>query len=139
MAEFHKQWNQCNKGPVVSSFAYLESEEMFGCGAGYHHLYIDAVGNVCPCDLTPLAFGNVLTRPLGEIWAEMGKWFGLPRCGCLMKELSRKWPEGAGKLPLGKEVSAALCGKCPRGEKLPGMYQRLFKDQAKAGRPGKPG
>jgi radical SAM protein with 4Fe4S-binding SPASM domain len=31
---------------------------MFGCGAGFHHLFIDALGNVCPCDLTPLKLGN---------------------------------------------------------------------------------
>jgi len=131
MAEFHKQWNQCNKGPVVSSFAYLESEEMFGCGAGYHHLYIDAVGNVCPCDLTPLAFGNVLTRPLGEIWAEMGKWFGLPRCGCLMKELSRKWPEGPEKLPLGKEVSARCAGNARGGRNCRGCISGFSRTKQK--------
>ena len=129
IAEFHKQWNRTGTGPAIASFAHLESDAMFGCGAGFHHLFIDALGNVCPCDLTPLKLGNVLERPLTEIWIKMAQWFDLPRCGCLMKRLcseSGVWGKGT-EFPLPQELSEDLCRRLQRGEKLPQVFANLFK------------
>jgi len=132
VADFHKRWNRRGRGPAVASFSYLESEEMFGCGAGFHHLFIDALGNVCPCDLTPLSFGNVMEEPLSEIWARMGDWFDLPRVGCFVKEICSQL--GSSKdvleLPLAKAESAEMCRANKRGDKLPRVYQNLFRGRA---------
>ncbi len=48
---------------------------MFGCGAGYHHFYADAIGNVCRCDLISLSFGNVLEKPLAKISPDIEQYF----------------------------------------------------------------
>ena len=120
-----------SKGSAIASFAHLESDEMFGCGAGFHHLFIDAVGNVCPCDLTPLALGNVLQQPLDEIWTHMSQWFDLPRCGCLMKHLcteTNAFNEGP-ELPLDQKQSEELCSCLSRDEKLPQVFANLFRDR----------
>ena len=101
---------------------------MFGCGAGFHHLFIDAIGNVCPCDLTPLSFGNVFEEPLEKIWLKMGQVFDLPRCGCLMKEICTKTSNLMdSKLPLDSEKSFDLCQAVSRDDKLPKVYKNLFK------------
>ena len=75
----------------------------------YYHFYdgCDALGNVCPCDLTPLKLGNVLEQPLTEIWSEMSEWFNLPRSGCLMKCLCTETDAfgDISELPLCKEKS----------------------------------
>jgi radical SAM protein with 4Fe4S-binding SPASM domain len=130
LADFHKQWNRRKKGPAVACFAYLESDEMFGCGAGFHHLFVDAVGNVCPCDLTPLSFGNVTEEPLSKIWAQMRQWFDKPRCGCFMKEICNKL--GCGdrvvELPLSKNRSIELCNAHRRNGKLPKIYTNFIED-----------
>lgn len=129
IAKFHKQWNRRGEGPAITSFAHLESDETFGCGAGFHHLFVDAVGNVCPCDLTPLKLGNVLEEPLYDIWNRMSKWFDMPRCGCLMKELCGKsdvMHEGA-ELPICKETSEQLCEQFKREDKLPTVFANLFR------------
>lgn len=125
LAEMHVRYNRRSGGPAVACFAYLESAEMFGCGAGYHHLYIDAAGNVCPCDLTPASFGNVTEEPLAEIWGRMARHFSLPRCGCLMKDLAGRihGPD----LPLGRERSEAICPVRLERDALPEIYRRLFK------------
>jgi MoaA/NifB/PqqE/SkfB family radical SAM enzyme len=126
---FHKTWNRHNHNPAISGFSYLESDEMFGCGVGFHHLFIDAIGNVCPCDLTPLSFGNVLQKPLAEIWSEMGKIFSSPRCQCIMRKLAPAIAKSntAGPLPLSTEKSIKLCNALPPENKLPAVYKRLFK------------
>jgi MoaA/NifB/PqqE/SkfB family radical SAM enzyme len=129
LAAFHKQWNRRGLGPSIACFAYLESDEMFGCGAGYHHLFIDALGNVCPCDLTPLAMGNVLEESLCDIWARMAEWFERPRCGCLMKKLCAETDalRGVTEFPVCREKSEGICTQLKRGDRLPRVFANLFK------------
>jgi len=125
LADFHVTRNRHRGGPAVASFAYLESDEMFGCGAGYHHLFVDAAGEVCPCDLTPLSFGSVLNEPLADIWSRMGAHFSRPRCGCLMSALAGEIPPDAPQ-PLPPEQTAAICPHCNPDAPLPGAYKRLL-------------
>ena len=131
LAQFHKQWNRTSKGPTIASFAHLESDELFGCGAGFHHLFVDALGNVCPCDLTPLALGNVFEEPLYDIWVRMSAWFDMPRCGCLMKQLCHESDalQGVVEFPLCRETSEALCGQLKGDGELPGVFANLLKDR----------
>lgn len=123
----HIAYNKRRSGPAVACFAYLESEELFGCGAGFHHLFIDADGEVCPCDLTPMSFGSVRDESLVEIWRRMGAFFPTPRCGCLMNTLADRFERGDTSLPLPRERSEQLCASCTRGERLPEGYRRLLK------------
>lgn len=124
LREFHIRHNRRAGGPAVASFAYLESPELFGCGAGFHHLFIDSLGEVCPCDLTPLSLGNVTQEPLAEIWRQMGDIFARPRCRCLMREVAEAIPL-AGPLPLPRRQSEQLCRSAGGSDALPGAYQRL--------------
>jgi radical SAM protein with 4Fe4S-binding SPASM domain len=41
-----------------------------GCLAGISYCRIDPAGTVTPCPYLPLALGNVLERPFGEIWRD---------------------------------------------------------------------
>ena len=125
LGRFHAAHNRRPGGPAVAAVPYLESAEMFGCGAGSHHLFIDATGEVCPCDLAPLSFGNVNDEPLASIWARMGARFPQARCECLMKGLAEK--VAAETLPLPREESEALCPITPPAAPMPEVYRRLFK------------
>jgi radical SAM protein with 4Fe4S-binding SPASM domain len=130
LADFHKNWNVKGKGPAIACFAHLESDAMFGCGAGFHHLFIDALGNVCPCDLTPLKMGNCLEEPLHDIWTRMSEWFDLPRCGCFMKQLCASEAfENISEFPLCREKSEDLCRRFGRGDERPEIFARLLKDR----------
>jgi radical SAM protein with 4Fe4S-binding SPASM domain len=125
LAQFHSEHNRLPGGPAIAAFAYLESDELFGCGAGFHHLYIDSTGNVCPCDLTPLSFGNVATESLGDVWKRMASFFPTPRRGCLMNEIARQLAEYRDALPLERPVSERICGACRPETILPEGYRRL--------------
>jgi MoaA/NifB/PqqE/SkfB family radical SAM enzyme len=130
LSDFHVLHNRRRTGPAVNSFAYLESDALFGCGAGYHHLFIDADGEVCPCDLSPMSFGNVAQEPLAAIWQRLAEFFPRPRCGCLMGKLAGKFPAGS-PLPLPREHSESLCPRCAATEPLPEGYRRLLDDSSK--------
>jgi MoaA/NifB/PqqE/SkfB family radical SAM enzyme/protein-L-isoaspartate O-methyltransferase len=96
--------------PILSSFTYLEGADAFGCGAGLTHLYIDGGGEVCPCNLVPLSFGNIATEPLEPILARMREYFQKPRTVCVGRMLAPQIP--AGRMPAPPDVAEEICGRC---------------------------
>ncbi len=62
-------------GMTVNYLGHFESREFFGCNAGHKMVYVDACGEVSPCVFTPMTFGNIHSRPLAEIFAEMKSHF----------------------------------------------------------------
>lgn len=108
--------------PILSAFSYLESPEAFGCGAGLTHLYIDGSGDVCPCNLVPLSFGNLNQQPFGQILERMGQHFCRPRCGCVGRLLVKHFPEA--NLPAAPEQSENICAHhLPRTHELPDFFR----------------
>lgn len=118
--------------PILSSFSYLESAEAFGCGAGLTHLYIDGSGEVCPCNLVPLSFGNIGRESLGAILGRMGCHFQRPRTGCVGRQLARHFPVAG--LPAPCEVSARICEQhLPKTHALPGFFRIREAAQSEVG------
>lgn len=108
--------------PIVSSFAYLESPEAFGCGAGLTHLYVDGSGEVYPCNLVPLSFGNLTREPFRQILDRMGHHFRRPRCGCVGRLLVKHFPPVRFPVPI--ENSESICREhLPREHALPAFFR----------------
>lgn len=93
--------------PVLSTFTYLESPRAFGCGAGLTYLYIDGSGEVCPCNLVPLSFGNAAKEPLSVILDRMGRFFTRPRTSCAGRMIAHHIPPGP--MPVTREISEQIC------------------------------
>ncbi|MGA1824338.1 MAG: radical SAM protein [bacterium] len=107
--EYQKEIAQDESLPILSSFTYLESKDAFGCGAGLTHLYIDGSGEVCPCNLVPLSFGNIKEESLENILKRMKTYFIKPRQICVGRTLSKYIPHGPMPVPL--ELSKEICEK----------------------------
>jgi MoaA/NifB/PqqE/SkfB family radical SAM enzyme/SAM-dependent methyltransferase len=109
--------------PILSSFTYLESGNVFGCGAGLTHVYIDGSGEVCPCNLVPLSFGNVLGERLAGILERMRTYFRAPRTTCVGRLVGPHLPEG-GVRPLPPADSCRLCESVlPRRHAVPLFFR----------------
>ena len=120
--DYQSEVAQNNDLPILSAFSYLESPEAFGCGAGLTHLYIDGSGEVCPCNLVPLSFGNLTQQPFQQIVDRMGRHFCRPRTGCVGRLLVKHFP-GIG-LPTCPEKSEAICeSHLPRTHALPTFFR----------------
>lgn len=119
--------------PVLSTFLYLESPEAFGCGAGLTHLYVDGSGEVCPCNLVPLSFGNVAREPLQRILAKMGRYFCKPRLSCVGRLLAPHIPDG--ELPTPPQVSLRICEEAlPVAHELPRFFRVRSEARGEVGR-----
>ena len=119
---FHVETNRKGRLPKVCAFNRIEGPEVFGCGAGTQHLFIDSAGEACPCDFTPLSFGNVTQEPMGKIWAKMTEAMGNPRRHCFIqmnhKVISAHSHES---YPLPYELSRQICAQVGK-EALPDYF-----------------
>jgi MoaA/NifB/PqqE/SkfB family radical SAM enzyme len=57
--------------PLVVTQAHVNGPIGSGCFAGWHQFYMNAYGDVTPCDFTPLKFGNLREDSLATIWQRM--------------------------------------------------------------------
>ncbi len=126
LRDFHVQTNRRQKPPKVCAFNQIESPEIFGCGAGTQHLYIQPDGSVCPCDFTPLSFGNVTQTSMADIWRRMNLAMGdNPRRHCFIQRhhalVNRHADEG---FPLPPETSEKIC-QTAGAESLPDYFAML--------------
>ncbi|MBM4142848.1 MAG: radical SAM protein [Lentisphaerae bacterium] len=133
LRQVHRRTNRGGKLPKVEAFAEIEHGDSYGCGAGFQHLYIDAGGNVCPCDFVPVSFGNVRDEPLAAIWERMNRAFARPRRNCFLIEHAAELREAfRGRLPIPYEDVARRIDFAYRGE-LPGFYRKIGYRQATEG------
>ena len=90
LKSLHVESNARKDAVKVSSFAFIEDVSRYGCGAEFQHFYVDCLGNVQPCDFTPVSFGNVRREPLSAALARLQKSFARPRARCFMLENGTK-------------------------------------------------
>jgi MoaA/NifB/PqqE/SkfB family radical SAM enzyme len=86
--EIQERLTQTPGEPGVFAYDYFEHEQLYGCGAGYNYLFIDAEGNACPCDFAMLSFGNIKTRPIADIWRDTSARFRAPGRNCYANVIS---------------------------------------------------
>lgn len=74
--------------PKINTMPFLEGPDFFGCQAGFCFLYVSTSGEVLPCDLVPVSFGNVFQTGVPVILTRLGACFAQPSCSCLAHEVS---------------------------------------------------
>lgn len=123
---FHRQMNRFGrKRTKVTVFAHAESATLYGCGAGTQHSYIDASGNLCPCDFVPLTFGNIKEKPIRKIWSAMNQLIGRPRDRCMILELYKQINNLQRTLPMTVAESKSLVCAIREVRSYPGFYAAL--------------
>ena len=129
LKKFHIAINKQKCLPKVCSFNVMEGKEIFGCCAGIQHMYVEYSGKVCPCDFTPLSFGNIMDESIKIIWQRMAKTMGKPREKCFIRdnqELIQKYSNNGKIYPLDTEASCELCKHALKRD-LPSYFKMIAK------------
>jgi radical SAM protein with 4Fe4S-binding SPASM domain len=125
--ELVKAQNANPAGPAVMGQSWVNSAEGFGCFAGFYQLYVSPAGEVCPCDFTPVTFGNIRREPLRRIWKRM--------------RASQEWGERHAECRMQDECfRTRFIDVIPDGTALPVPYEAVL-EMRRAGlasREGKP-
>lgn len=116
--------------PTVQARALLEDDDYNGCCAANALVYVDSSGNMQPCDLFQVSFGNVLEESVETVFRRMKSFFPHPTKGrCPAQTLSRQIHEAhkkTGALPVDyKDCGAILENISARG--LPWRMDRARK------------
>lgn len=75
--------------PKIMALAHINSVDNYGCNAGRTHIYINARGEMYPCDFSPLSFGNLLDESFSKIYQRMNSYFPTPSSGCMAFSISK--------------------------------------------------
>jgi MoaA/NifB/PqqE/SkfB family radical SAM enzyme/SAM-dependent methyltransferase len=122
--EYLRAYNQREGGVALTSFAHMESPEFFGCGAGQSHIYIDGTGEVCPCNMVPVSYGNAGDENLATIIERMRGHFRQPYRHCLAFAFQDFLSEHV-RAPVPARADAIPTMPLPTDEELPRFYQLL--------------
>ncbi|MBN2494218.1 MAG: radical SAM protein [Deltaproteobacteria bacterium] len=57
--------------PVLTSQALVNSPQSMGCFGAFNQFYMTAYGDMCPCDFTPICFGNAVEEGVAAVWERM--------------------------------------------------------------------
>lgn len=85
LAAFQEAYNRKKGYPKVISGPSMDSPEFMGCTAGFNRIFIDYNGDVRPCQLLPVSYGNINDERLRDIWERMGV-FQRPMNRCIFFE-----------------------------------------------------
>lgn len=122
------------KHPAITAQVIEEDSEHYGCRAGGSDLlYINAKGDVQPCEFLNLSFGNIIDDDFEAILNKMREEFNTPGTTWLCESYSEKiYSDFKNKeqLPLNVEQTTNLSGKWNRGDATP-LYYKLEKELLK--------
>ncbi|HZK83321.1 MAG TPA: SPASM domain-containing protein, partial [Desulfosporosinus sp.] len=118
--------------PSISAQIIEEDKTVFGCTAGgTDRFYINAKGDLQPCEFLNISFGNIAVERFEDIYQTMRSFFpwggDCNLCECSSKEIHKLYQENSLKsLPLTPALSKKIYGSWDRGSKTD-LYEILEK------------
>jgi MoaA/NifB/PqqE/SkfB family radical SAM enzyme len=119
--------------PAISAQIIEEDPDMFGCTAGgTDRIYINAKGDVQPCEFLNVSFGSIIEEDFKVIYQRMREVFEIPQtCICCEKyarDIYKLYTDNNLKqLPLPKELTKQLFNKMPRNNPTR-LYEKIEKE-----------
>ena len=116
--------------PCILSQAIEEDHEHFGCTAGgTDRFYINAKGDVQPCEFLNISFGNIMNENFIDIYNRMREVFKVPSENLMCEEISQMILKAYKKnnlktLPLTPEISKEIYDNWNRGKETD-FYKKI--------------
>jgi MoaA/NifB/PqqE/SkfB family radical SAM enzyme len=116
--------------PAISAQIIEEDAALYGCTSGAtDRFYINAKGDVQPCEFLNVSFGNIIKENFDVIYARMRAQFEIPSvcwlCEVYAQDIRRIFKrENLKSLPLDKDLSQEVYESWDRGEATE-LYRRI--------------
>lgn len=132
LVHLYNKNEQYKEHPSISAQVIEEDPAVFGCTAGgTDRFYINAKGDVQPCEFLNISFGNIAQEDFSKIYSRMRSFFEGPGecwlCEKYSPEILKVVKENNLKtLPLGEALSKKIYSIWHRGKPTE-IYQRIEK------------
>lgn len=72
-----------NHPPLSGLSTWLEKDQALGCQCRFEYLFITSTGDVQPCEVSEVTFGNIKEEPFQTIYSRISKSFSRCSTGCI--------------------------------------------------------
>ncbi len=117
--------------PLSGLSTWLEKDEALGCQCRFEYLFVTASGDVQPCEVSEISFGNIKEEPFEDIFKRVSRAFEHCSTGCIpmvMYPEIREYQRIRGKL--NQEEKNQLSESIVRGfslrGRIPGAYKPIW-------------
>lgn len=69
--------------PISGLSTWLEKDQALGCQCRFEYLFITSTGDVQPCEVSEVTFGNIKEEPFSVIYERISKTFQRCSTGCI--------------------------------------------------------
>ncbi|MFH1115506.1 MAG: radical SAM protein [Pseudomonadota bacterium] len=120
-----------NHPPLSGLSTWLEKDPAFGCQCRFEYLFVTSTGDVQPCEVSEISFGNIREEDFAEIYERICKSFPAPSTGCIpmvMYPEVREYQKMKDDMTTMQRADLAARiteGFQDRGE-IPGAYRRIW-------------
>ena len=117
--------------PLSGLSTWLEKDEALGCQCRFEYLYVTASGDVQPCEVSEVSFGNIKEEPFPEIYNRISNAFEHCSTGCIpmvMYPEIREYQSLKNKLDYDQRnrLSESIVTGFRRKGSIPGAYKPLW-------------
>jgi MoaA/NifB/PqqE/SkfB family radical SAM enzyme len=117
--------------PLSGLSTWLEKDAAFGCQCRFEYLFITSEGDVQPCEVSEISFGNITEEEFPEIYKRICRAFPAPSTGCIpmvMYPEVRQYKTLKHKLSSqerAKLAASIMSGFQAKGQ-IPGAYKAIW-------------
>ncbi len=117
--------------PISGLSTWLEKDDALGCQCRFEYLFISASGDVQPCEVSEISFGNIKDEPFPDIYERISKAFEHCATGCIpmvMYPEVRNYQQNKNRLNNDQriELSKSIIEGFRKKGKIPGAYKPFW-------------
>ncbi len=120
-----------NHPPLSGLSTWLEKDPAFGCQCRFEYLFVTSTGDVQPCEVSEISFGNIKEEDFAEIYERICRSFPAPSTGCIPMVMYpevrqyQKMKDDMTSMQKADLAARIIEGFQDRGE-IPGAYRRIW-------------
>ncbi|MBM3302163.1 MAG: radical SAM protein, partial [Deltaproteobacteria bacterium] len=129
--DLHNDPSYRSHPPLSGLSTWLEKDPAFGCQCRFEYLFITSEGDVQPCEVSEISFGNINEEEFPEIYKRICRAFPAPSTGCIPMVMYPEIREYQSvKHQLSSEERAKIAAQVTSGfqakGKVPGAYTAIW-------------
>ncbi|MGC8605807.1 MAG: SPASM domain-containing protein, partial [Desulfomonilaceae bacterium] len=129
--ELYADPNFANHPQISGLSTWLEKDQALGCQCRFEYLFVTSTGNIQPCEVSEVSFGNINEEPFEVIYKRISQSFERCSTGCIpmvMYPEIREYQKDSPHMSNAEKIERAreIIREFQRRGSVPGTYKPLW-------------